>query len=189
MEPIPNKEPENKVCYIPHQAVINEQHLTTKLRVVFDSSAKTTNGKSLNDNLLIGPPLQNEIRDVTLRWRRHRVVLVGDIRQMYRRIQLDEHDRDFLRILWRSSPDQEIKHYRLTTVTYGTSCAPYLAIKTLRQLAEDERGNFEDQIIDTVLLDFYIDDLLTGEYTAERVVELKNELTRLLQRGGFTLHK
>ncbi|KAL0839095.1 hypothetical protein ABMA28_017074 [Loxostege sticticalis] len=189
MEPIPNKEPKNKVCYIPHQAVINEQHLTTKLRVVFDSSAKTTNGKSLNDNLLIGPPLQNEIRDVTLRWRRHRVVLVGDIRQMYRRIQLDEHDRDFLRILWRSSPDQEIKHYRLTTVTYGTSCAPYLAIKTLRQLAEDERGNFDDQIIDTVLLDFYIDDLLTGEYTAERVVELKNELTRLLQSGGFTLHK
>lgn len=61
----------DKICYLSHQPVINEQHLTTKLRVVFDSSARTSNNKSLNDNLMVGPSLQNDIRHVTLRWRKH----------------------------------------------------------------------------------------------------------------------
>ncbi|KAG7312917.1 hypothetical protein JYU34_001315 [Plutella xylostella] len=184
-------QPDNKkeACYIPHQAVINEQHLTTKLRVVFDSSSPTSNGKSLNDNLHIGPALQSDLRDVTLKWRSHRVAIVGDIRQMYRRISVDERDRDYLRILWRFNTDEEIKHYRLTTVSYGTSCAPYLAIKTIKQLAEDERGNFDEKVIDSVLYEFYVDDLLTGASSTEKAKEIKEDITSLMSKGGFELHK
>ncbi|XP_034839862.2 uncharacterized protein [Maniola hyperantus] len=191
MEPVPLPEIQksNQLCYIPHHPVINEQHLTTKLRVVYDSSAKTSNHKSLNDNLMVGPALQNDLRDVTLRWRRHRIALVGDIRQMYRMISKDKRDRNYLRILWRFNVNDPIQHYRLTTVTYGTSCAPYLAIKTLKQLAEDERSNFNDEVADRVLQDFYIDDLLTGDNTLNKVIDLKEDITKLLQKGGFTLHK
>ncbi|XP_049866891.1 uncharacterized protein LOC126367429 [Pectinophora gossypiella] len=177
----------DKVCYLPHHAVVNEQHLTTKLRVVFDSSAKTSNGKSLNENLMIGPALQNDIRDVTLKWRKHQVVLIGDIRQMYRQIQVHPRDTDYQRILYRFH--DKIQHFRLTTVTYGTSCAPYLAIKTLKQIAEDERPNFKEEVIETALNDFYIDDLLTGHSTEESVKILKQDLVLLLQKGGFLLHK
>lgn len=98
--------------------MINEQHLTTKLRVVFDASANTSNGKSLNDNILIGPTLQSDLRDTTLRWRRHATVLEEDIRQMYRQISIAESDRDFQRIVWRQKLDDPIQHYRLSIQIY-----------------------------------------------------------------------
>ncbi|XP_046868574.1 uncharacterized protein LOC124461027 [Drosophila willistoni] len=42
-------------CYLPHHPVIKESSSTTKVRVVFDGSSKTSNGKSLNEILAIGP--------------------------------------------------------------------------------------------------------------------------------------
>ncbi|XP_071055068.1 uncharacterized protein [Onthophagus taurus] len=39
--------------YIPHHCVMRAESASTKLRVVFDASAISSNGKSLNDNLLI----------------------------------------------------------------------------------------------------------------------------------------
>ena len=48
---------QSKVFYIPHHAVFKDSSLTTKIRVVFDGSAKTTNGLSLNDTLLVGPTI------------------------------------------------------------------------------------------------------------------------------------
>ena len=50
----------NKEFYLPHKAVIRETAETTKLRVVFDASAKADNAvPSLNDCLETGPSLQN----------------------------------------------------------------------------------------------------------------------------------
>ncbi|XP_065356175.1 uncharacterized protein LOC135950567 [Calliphora vicina] len=65
--------------YLPHQAVIREGSLTTKLRVVFDASAKTSNGKSLNDVMHIGPRLQNDIFDILTKWRLWKFVIIADV--------------------------------------------------------------------------------------------------------------
>lgn len=78
------------VYYIPHHAVINETNITTKLRVVFDDSCKTTNGLSLNDHCLAGPNLQMDLFSILLRFRCHKYVLAADISKMYRQILLDE---------------------------------------------------------------------------------------------------
>ncbi|GFY74123.1 uncharacterized protein TNIN_324251 [Trichonephila inaurata madagascariensis] len=56
---------------------------------------------------------------------------------MFRQIKLQEHQQDFLRILWRSSPEVDIVSYRLKTVTYGAKPAPYLATRCLLQLAHE----------------------------------------------------
>ncbi|XP_046964536.1 uncharacterized protein LOC124533355 [Vanessa cardui] len=189
MELVPHDDNSEQVYYLPHHAVINEQHTTTKLRVVFNGSAKTSNGKSLNDNLLIGPPLQSDIRNVTLRWRCHAIVFLGDIRQMYRQIWIDQQDVNYQRILWRPTVDNPIQHYRLTTVTYGTSCAPYLAIKTLKQVAQDENSNYRPEVIKAIMNDFYVDDLLTGATDIEAAIALKEDIIKVLKKGGFTLHK
>lgn len=68
-------------CVLPHHAVIREDKVTTKLRIVFDASAKTSNGKSLNDILCIGPALQNELPAVILNWRLYQFVFNADVQK------------------------------------------------------------------------------------------------------------
>ena len=71
-----------KVHYIPHHAVIRRDKLTTKLRVVYDASAKS-DGVALNDCLYAGPPLAENIFDVLLRFRVNQVALTGDIEKAF----------------------------------------------------------------------------------------------------------
>lgn len=56
--------------YLPH-AVMKEVSSTTKLRIAFDGSCKTTSGKSLNDILRVGPTIQQELFAIILRFRQH----------------------------------------------------------------------------------------------------------------------
>lgn len=46
--------------FIPHHAVLKASSSTTKLRVVFDASRKSSSGSSLNDILMIGPTIQDD---------------------------------------------------------------------------------------------------------------------------------
>lgn len=88
---------------------------------------------------MIGPKVQDDLFDIILRWRRLKIVITADVEKMYRQILVRSEDAEYQRIVWREKPDQPIKKYKLVTVTHGTSCAPYLAIKTLQQLVIDEQ--------------------------------------------------
>ena len=66
------------VHYLPHHAVVRQDKETTKLRIVYDASAKST-GPSLNDCLHTGPKFDQRILDILLRFRTHRVALTADI--------------------------------------------------------------------------------------------------------------
>jgi len=106
-----------KMCYLAHHCVLNQNSSTIKLRVVFDALAKTENRKSLNDNLLKGPVIQDELVYILTRFRTHNYVISADIRKMYRQINIVKEHRDFQRILWRESKNDPIKTYTLNTVT------------------------------------------------------------------------
>jgi hypothetical protein len=107
---------------------------------------------------------------------------------MYRQIVIHPHNRDLQRILWTHSPEDPIQEYRLTTLTYGTSSAPYLATRCLKKLADDNQTNYPkaDQVLSN---DFYVDDLLSGTSTVKEAIQLQQELSSLLQTAGFTLRK
>ncbi|CAB0043298.1 unnamed protein product [Trichogramma brassicae] len=124
-------------AYLPHHAVV-----TKKLRVVFNASQKASNGKTLNDFLHVGAKLQVDIATILLRWRLGRCAFTADIIKMYRQIQIDDADVKWQRILWRCRPEDTLQQYDLTTVTYGTACAPYLALRVMQQLADDEESRF-----------------------------------------------
>lgn len=174
--------------YLPHQAVIKEDSSTTRLRVVFDASSRTTTGISLNDTMYVGPKLQRDLGEILLRWRKHRYVFTADIEKMYRQIKIHNEDLKYQKILWRPTNTQPIREYCLTTVTYGTAAAPYLALRTLQQLALDERQSYPraSHILTT---DFYVDDLMTGAATRQEAKEIQKELINLLSSGGFKLRK
>ena len=106
---------------LPHHPVIREESITTKTRVVFDGSPKTSSGISLNDSFMTGPGLENDSFSLLTRFRSHRYVLTADIEKMYRKILVHPEDRVFQRILFRKTADDPVKVFKLNTVTYGTS--------------------------------------------------------------------
>lgn len=173
--------------YFPHHAVFRESSATSRIRVVFNASSITPFGKSLND-LLAGPKLQTDLAAVILRWRQFRYVLTANIAKMYRQILIDSRDRDYQRILWRSSPDVPVDEYRLRTVTYGTTSAPFLALRVLQQLTQDEGTPFPLAL--PVLRDqIYVDDCIFGADDKLLALQTRDQLVKLLAKGEFRLRK
>ncbi|GFU06702.1 integrase catalytic domain-containing protein [Trichonephila clavipes] len=97
-------------------------------------------------------------------------------------IWINPDQRKLQRILWRENMDEPIKTFELSTVTYGTTSAPFLATRTLKQLALDEAGNFPLGS-SVVMSDMYIDDVLTGAETLLEAKELKNQLINIFAKG------
>ena len=147
------------VYYLPHHSVIKEQSLTTKLRVVFNGSSPSSSGFSLNDILHTGAKLQIDIADVLLWVRRHRYIFATDITQMFRKLMSTQRIGTFS--VFFGWIKQTYSHYRLTTVTYGTRSAPFLAIRVLLQLVEDE-GSRYPLAIPPLLKGQYVDDIYSG---------------------------
>ena len=95
----PSEEDPKCVHYLPHHAVVRQNKQTTKVRVVYDASARTT-GPSLNDCLHVGPKLNTKIFDILLRFRIHRIAIIADIEKAFLMISVAKKDRDVLRFLW-----------------------------------------------------------------------------------------
>ncbi|UYV60317.1 hypothetical protein LAZ67_1000810, partial [Cordylochernes scorpioides] len=112
-----------------------------------------------------------------------RVPIAEVKRELCRCYYMPHHpeDADYQRILWRPSPEEPV-------VDYGTTSAPFLAMRTLQQLAEDEGQNYPEASRVT-LNDFYVDDLLTGAQTIAEAKELIDQLKDLMKKGGFHLRK
>lgn len=172
--------------YLPHHAVIKESSLSTKLRVVFDGSAKTKNGISLNEQLMVGPTIQRDIISLILNFRIYNFVITADIEKMYRQVWVREEDRKYQRVLWGNLDN--IKTYELNTVTFGISSAPFLAIRCLHKLAEEEGHKFP-LAAKLLINDLYVDNVLTGARTVEKALRIKYEITELLKLGGFKLRQ
>lgn len=101
--------------YLPHHSVVKASSLTTKVRVVFDASAKSASGVSLNDVLRCSPTVQQDLFSILVRFRKHQFVLTSDIEKMFRQIKVARENWDLQRIVWRSSPNELLRSYQLTT--------------------------------------------------------------------------
>lgn len=178
----------NEGYYLPHHAVIREDKITSKLRTVFDGSAKSSNGISLNERCLNGPTIQPELIDTFMRWRSHRVALVADIEKMYRQIVLDPQDRKYHKIIYRFSKNEPIQTYELNTVTFGIKSAPYMAIQSTFFLADMEKNRFPEAA-KRVKEDMYVDDCMSGSYSPKSAENLQKELNGLFDSAKIPLRK
>lgn len=188
MEEIDEKSIVSPHYFLPHHSVLKPDSSTTKLRVVFDASAKTSTNIALNDILHIGPTLQEDLFSILLRFRIPRFVFTADIQKMYRQIAVQENDMKYQLIWWRTDPRLTLKCYKLRTVTYGTSSAPYLAMKCLQKLAEESGSKYPlgAQILHR---DFYVDDVMTGSDSIGVARNMQAQLTAVLKEAGFHLRK
>ncbi|GBM55270.1 hypothetical protein AVEN_272341-1 [Araneus ventricosus] len=174
--------------YMPHHGIYRPQKSTKKLRTVFNASTLTTSGKSLNSIQYNGGVIQDDLFTFLVRFRKHIFAFTADIRQMYRMINIDESQRKLQRILWKEDVNKPIKMYQLNTVTYGMVSAPYLAMRTLKQISIDEGKNFPVAASD-LCNDFYMDDVLSGANTLEAAKTLQHHLIDILKTAQMSLHK
>lgn len=188
MKEVTHLGPEHKKYFIPHHAVVKTTSLTTKLRVVFDASAKTSTGVSLNECMYVGGQQQQDLMTLLIRWRKHKIVFKADVEKMYRQVKLDSDDQKYHTILWRTEPNMPIKEFQLTTATFGTAAAPFMATRTLIQIAEDTRKTYPlaERIIKN---DFYVDDLISGSDNLEQAILEKDAVMNSLKTGGMVLRK
>lgn len=172
--------------YMPHHAVVRENRETTKVRVVFNGSCKTSSGKSFNDIQRIGPVVQSDLMSLLLRFRQYKYILVADIEKMYRQIEIDPSQRHLQLILWRNERDQALDVLQLNTVTYGTASAPFLSTRCLLQLAQE----CPDKVIANVIQnDFYVDDLNTGADTVDELKHIASGVVQVLNSACLPLRK
>lgn len=172
--------------YMPHLAVFRPNSESSEIRVVFDCSAITSSGKSLNDIQRIGPVVQDELFRILLRFRQHKYVLTGDIQKMYRQIMVEPTQRNLQLIIWRTDENESLDILQLNTVTYGTASAPFLSTRCLLQLANDCK---DPTIADVIKHDFYFDDVLTGSDSETGLAYIYQSVVGILSSACLPLHK
>ncbi|XP_052751865.1 uncharacterized protein LOC128200928 [Galleria mellonella] len=180
--------PQEKAYYIPHRAVIREDKITTKLRVVLNASFPTDSGLSLNDILHAGPSLHADLFSILLNLRLFLVAISADVRQMYLAIHVREKDRPFQRILYRFDSNGPIKVYQYNRVAFGLRSSPFLALRTIQQLLEDEGDRFP-VAKEIVSRDIFMDDIVSSIINEQKANDAVRELNELFMAGGFELAK
>jgi hypothetical protein len=154
-----------KEFYIPHKGIERKQAETTKLRVVYDASAKESGSQpSLNDCLHPGPPLQNLLWDVLVRSRFHPILLTGDLKQAFLQIRIKAEDRDSLRFHWKETGNDAIQIYRFTRALFGLTCSPFLLGGVLKHHLDAWEDRYPE-IVKQLREGLYVDDLITGGTT------------------------
>ena len=120
--------------YLLHLAVFHP-YKPDKLRVVFDCAAKLQ-GTSLNDQLLHGPDLTNNLFGVLNRFREESIALVSDMEAIFHQVRVEPSDHDALRFLWWPGDDvrQQPVEYRMEVHLFGSTSSPSVASFPLRRL-------------------------------------------------------
>lgn len=174
--------------YIPHHGVRHAKK-PDKLRVVFDCSARYK-GTSLNDHLLSGPDMLNNLSGVLIRFRKHPIALMCDIEKMFHQFHVKEADRDYLRFFWWKQGDlnSQPSEFRMKVHLFGAASSPGCANFGLKHLAKDN-VNIYPQGARFVMRDFYVDDGLTSVESAKDAIQLAREARELCAKGDLRLHK
>ena len=174
--------------FIPWRAVWNSNSVTTPCRIVFDASQVTDSGYSLNSILAKGRNSMNKLLEVVLRWMMHAVGVHTDIQKMYNAIKLHKEDWCLQRYIWSNTLDIEEKPEEkvIKTLIYGVKPSGNQSVKALRDTALMSEEEFP-HIKEIVDKDVYVDDCLTGALSLELAYKIADELTVVVNKGGFNL--
>ena len=172
---------------LPHHGVKNINK-PGRVRVVFDAGAKFEN-TCLNDNILKGPDLLNNLLSVLLKFREGRYGVMSDIQQMFHQVLANQDDQQALRFLWRDKPNQAFEDYAMTVNVFGKADSPCCANWALKDTALDQKENISKNVIDAVLHKFYMDDYLDPFKDITIAISTILSVSTLLENEGFHLTK
>ena len=171
---------EGPIFYLPHRPVVREDSITTKVRPVFDASAKGYNGVSLNDCLETGPNLLG----LLTRFVRWKVAVTADVAKAFLQIRVHEADQNVLRFLWELGG--QVREMVFDRVPFGTTASPFLLNATIKHHLGKCPNSKTKEELETNL---YVDDFLSGADTEEEALDLVVEAKRTMAEAGMDLTK
>ena len=173
---------------MPHFPVVDMSRDTTKVRVVFDASAKE-NGVSLNDAIDPGPNLQRDLMDVLLRFRKNPIAIAADISEMFLQVELKEEDRAFHRFLWRDlRMDDRPEIYEFSRLVFGGTASPFLAQFVSIEHAKRHQKSFP-RAAESIIQSTYMDDTLDSVDSSKNGICLYKDLKVIWNDAGMKVHK
>ena len=176
--------------YIPHHAVFTPGKNTTKLRVVFDASAKCKNGRSLNDMLYKGPTMLRDLCGMLIRFRFMETFLIADVEKAFHQIALNEQDRDTTRFLWvndfhNGTAMENIRTYRFKRIPFGVISSPFLLAATLRHHLTTNGTELAIRIMENL----YVDNIILEVEPHENGKQLYQEVKKLFADAQMNIRE
>ena len=136
-----------------------------------------------------GPKLQQDVFDVLIRLRNNPVALVADLTEMFSQVVMAEQDRRYHRFLWRGldlvRPPEVYEAMRLM---FGDRSSPYMAQYVVQQHVKDHQEDFPTAVA-IILLQMYMDDIMTSLETVEEALKVRDQLIELLGKAGFKIRR
>ena len=176
----------SKAHYIPHH-LVKKQSSTTPIRIVFDCSCRSSQLQpSLNDCLLTGPPLLNDMCSILIRLRLHKYGLSTDIEKAFLHVHLDETDRDFTRFLWltdHKDPESIFQIYRFKVVLFGSVSSPFMLHAALHYHLTKNPS----PVADDMQTNLYVDNVISGCNSEEEAVSYYKISRTVMSQANFNL--
>ena len=178
--------PSKHAHYLPHHPVWKPSS-TTPLRIVYDCSCRqTSEHPSLNDCLEIGPPLQNDLCSILLRFRTPAIGISTDIEKAFLHVGLHEADRDFTRFLWLSdptNPESPFETFRFKVIPFGLSSSPFILNATLLH----HLNLYDTAVAKDVRDNLYVDNVVTGCDTEIDALQYYYKARHTMKSANFNL--
>jgi hypothetical protein len=174
--------------YLPHRPIVKPERETTKIRPVFDASAKNADGISLNSEILATPVLHPPLTGILLRFRYHRIALTGDISKMFHRMRLPPEHEKYHRFLFREKTTDPIGHFCFTKMAFGLADSPFKALRGVQMHVDKFKEDFRLAAAE-LRRNLYVDDLLSGTDKVEDALALQREAVELMAKAGLPIRK
>ena len=187
--PLASKNIDSPVHYIPHHPVVTPNKTTTKVRIVYDASARMNKSSlCLNECMLRGPVILGDLCGILLRFRLHKVALVADIEKAFLQVSLSPRDRDVTRFLWvqdlaKPASGANIDTYRFCRVPFGIIASPFLLGATIRLHLQQANTPYSLLVLDNL----YIDNVITGVSSVEEGRHFYEEVKSLFNSAAMNL--
>ena len=179
---------ESPVRYVIPWLIAYSKSITTPARPVFNASAVTPSGFSLNDILPKGTNMMNNLVEILLRWSIKPFGYHTDVRKMYNSVRMDKRFWRFQLYWWSTTLTQkEVPRLKvIKTCIYGMKPSGNQAGRALRMVVELTVNDYP-MAFEIVSNDVYVDDCISGELTEEERLQATDQLQLSLECGGFTL--
>ena len=174
--------------YIPHHCVA-KQSTTTPIRIVLDCSAKQDRTKpSLNECLLTGPSLVNDMISILIKFRLKEYAVSADVEKAFHMVKLHEDDRNFCRFFWPKdpfNPESEMLTYRFRVVIFGATASQFLLNSTILF----HLSKYQCEASEILRKNIYVDNLLTSFSSERDCVNFYKIAKTIMADGGFNLRE